>query len=263
MEATGLYYLSLADTLYTAGWSVYVLNPLSTKGFARSELNRIKTDKVDSKLIAQMIEEKHQRLQKYAPKSIDLMKISSMVHFAESLIVQRASMKNRMHAMSLIDSKFSEEVKKTIDTLKLEIERVFAFVDTLLLSIPALKLDIDLIASVPGFGLQTALRLVASVGDIRRFKSAKSFAAYCGITPRFHESGKGRKVPRISRVGPPASRAVLWICARAACRSKSPHGVFYRRLVARGVKPGKALVALAARLARVVWHTLICENERA
>jgi transposase len=84
-----------------------------------------------------------------------------------------------------------------------------------------LKADIALLVDITGFGVQSALRLLAVVGDVRRFKSAKSFACYCGLTPRFHESGQGKKVARMSRVGPPRARSVLWMSARSASRSKS------------------------------------------
>jgi transposase len=41
-----------------------------------------------------------------------------------------------------------------------------------------------LLMSVPGIGVLTATALVAYVGDVRRFRSGRHFAAYLGLTPR-------------------------------------------------------------------------------
>lgn len=43
--------------------------------------------------------------------------------------------------------------------------------------------------SIPGIGLLTATALVATVGDVQRFPSARHFASYLGLTPREHSSG--------------------------------------------------------------------------
>ena len=52
MEATNVYWLDLASFLYAAGHTVSVVNPARIKGFALATLQRNKTDKLDSALIA-------------------------------------------------------------------------------------------------------------------------------------------------------------------------------------------------------------------
>lgn len=43
--------------------------------------------------------------------------------------------------------------------------------------------EVALLRSVPGVGLLTATALLAFVGDLRRFRSGRAFAAYLGLTP--------------------------------------------------------------------------------
>lgn len=43
--------------------------------------------------------------------------------------------------------------------------------------------EVALLRSVPGVGLLTATALLAFVGDLRRFRSGRAFAAYRGLTP--------------------------------------------------------------------------------
>jgi len=45
MEASGPYYLSLANFMYDKGFKVYVVNPLKIKRFSQMNFNRAKTDK--------------------------------------------------------------------------------------------------------------------------------------------------------------------------------------------------------------------------
>jgi transposase len=53
LEATGVYYLDLAVTLFKAGWPVAVINPKSFHHFAQLKLNPSKTDGTDAALLAE------------------------------------------------------------------------------------------------------------------------------------------------------------------------------------------------------------------
>jgi transposase len=52
-----------------------------------------------------------------------------------------------------------------------------------------------------GVGLLTAATLVAEIGDITRFKSAKQLMAYVGLVPGEHSSGDTRRQGRITKTG--------------------------------------------------------------
>mgnify|MGYP000664834383 CR=1 FL=1 len=62
MEATGVYYLDLASTLYNAGLPVSVINPASFKQFAELMLTQSKTDSIDAKLLAEFAQKIQPRL---------------------------------------------------------------------------------------------------------------------------------------------------------------------------------------------------------
>lgn len=115
--------------------------------------------------------------------------------------------------------------------------------------------------TIPGIGLLTATALVAFVGDVRRFPSARHFASYLGLTPREHSSGNIRRLGRISKRGDSylrmllihGARSVLW----AAKTHKQPDRLRRWALhleVTRG--HNKAAVALANKLARFAWVVL-------
>lgn len=50
--------------------------------------------------------------------------------------------------------------------------------------------DVRILQSIPGLDYTLALTIIAEVGDVRRFRNRKKFAAYCGLVPRNKQSGE-------------------------------------------------------------------------
>jgi transposase len=137
-------------------------------------------------------------------------------------------------------------------------------------SLETLARDSDLLSrlrTIPGVGLLTATALVAFVGDVQRFPSGRHFASYLGLAPREHSSGlRRRRLGAISKRGDPYLRMLLIHGARAVLlHAKKPTARLDRLRVwalarerARG--HNKAAVALANKLARIVWA--VWRNER-
>jgi transposase len=112
--------------------------------------------------------------------------------------------------------------------------------------------------TIPGIGLITATALVASVGDIRRFRSARHFASYLGLTPREHSSGLRRRLGAISKQGDTYLRMLLIHGARVVlrwARAKNRPAPLYQWMLAVHRRRGHniAAVALANKIARFVW----------
>lgn len=112
--------------------------------------------------------------------------------------------------------------------------------------------------SIPGIGLLTATALVAFIGDVQRFASCRRFASFLGITPREHSSGLTRRLGRISKRGDVYLRMLLIHGARsvllAAKRSQQPDRLRAWALHLQQRRGhNKAAVALANKMARIVW----------
>jgi transposase len=120
--------------------------------------------------------------------------------------------------------------------------------------------------STPGIGLITGTALLARVGDVHRFRSGRHFASYLGITPREHSSGLKQRFGRISKRGDAYLRHLLIHGARSvichARRAKTPQDrlrAWALKLQTR-TRHNKATVALANKIARIVWA--VWKNER-
>jgi transposase len=123
---------------------------------------------------------------------------------------------------------------------------------------------VERLLKVPGVGPLTATALRATVGDVQRFPSGRHFASRLGLTSREHSSGERRRLGRISKQGDPYLRTLLIHGARAvllAARSAQRRGRSLDRLRTWALElqerrcHNKATVALANKLARIVWAT--------
>lgn len=112
---------------------------------------------------------------------------------------------------------------------------------------------------MPGVGPVTATAVVATVGNARAFTNGRQFAAWLGLVPRQHSSGGTRRLGRITKRGDVYLRTLLIHGARAVMRqlARRPDATS-RWVTALHARRGfnKAVVALAAKHARIVWALL-------
>ena len=117
---------------------------------------------------------------------------------------------------------------------------------------------------IPGIGPVTATALIATVGDARRYRSARHMAAGFVLTPHEHSSGGKQRLLGISKRGDRYLRWLLAQGARSIMRFASRRNDALSRwasllAIRRGVNI--AAVALANKLARIAW-ALLARNER-
>lgn len=112
---------------------------------------------------------------------------------------------------------------------------------------------------LPGIGPITATALLATVGDVSHFDNGRQFAAWLGLVPRHRASGGKTRYGRITKRGDAYVRTLLVHGARAALRSAARRNDALSRWALQ-VKArrgfNKAVVALAARHARILWAML-------
>jgi transposase len=115
---------------------------------------------------------------------------------------------------------------------------------------------------IPGVGLLTATASVATVGHIHAFRRARQFAGWLGLTPRERSSGAHRRLGAISKQGDVylrcllthGARSVLLAAHRAAKRGKALTRLQQWALTVQAHRGhNKATVALANKLARIIW----------
>ncbi len=113
--------------------------------------------------------------------------------------------------------------------------------------------------TVPGIGPITASALAASVGDPRRFRNGRHFAAWIGLVARQNSTAGRTRLGRISKMGDRYLRRLLVLGATASLRrlqqGQTPLAAWVRSLLAR--RPARLVtVALANKMARIAWAVM-------
>ncbi len=115
--------------------------------------------------------------------------------------------------------------------------------------------QLHLVLQLPGFGMLSALAILAAIGDITRFPDAKHLVGYAGLGARIHDSGLTTRSGKITKAGRKDLRAALVEAAQVAANFHP----FWKAELAR-LEPrlgrNKAIVAIARRLLVAVWHVL-------
>jgi transposase len=116
-----------------------------------------------------------------------------------------------------------------------------------------------LLTTIPGIGPLNATAFVAAIGAAETFGRGRDLAAWLGLVPRQMTTGGKPRLLGISKRGNGYLRKMLIHGARAALpvlsKGDTPLGNWLRGLIARA-HMNTAVVALAAKMARIVWAVL-------
>lgn len=113
------------------------------------------------------------------------------------------------------------------------------------------------LATVPGIGPITATAILASVGDIANFRSARHLAAWIGLVPKQDSTGGKPRQVGISKAGDRYLRKLLVLGATTVIRhnkTKAQEGWLAGLLARRPTMV--AAIAQANKTARIVWALL-------
>jgi transposase len=113
---------------------------------------------------------------------------------------------------------------------------------------------VKVLADLPGVGPYTALVLLAEIGDITRFASARKLASWAGLTPTVRGSDRTVRHGHISRQG---SAWVRWVLCEAAQKARrSPQFAASYQAIARRRGKKIATTAIARKLLTRAYHLL-------
>lgn len=115
------------------------------------------------------------------------------------------------------------------------------------------------LVSVPGIGIINATALYSAIGNGNQFRNGRELAVWLGLTPRQSSSGERMTSGGITRRGNRYLRKQLIHGARAAisrCAGKDDALSRWATQLAARRGRNKACVALASRMARIVWVLL-------
>jgi transposase len=140
---------------------------------------------------------------------------------------------------SIVD--YLDFVEGQIQTINQELKNRMAAMDSPLMTL--------------GIGAEIAATILAESGDITRFPGPCEYSAFCGLDPSVHDSGDSiRGVSHISKRGSPLLRWALYVSAQTVVNKHRDFAKIYERHVNRKKGHRFSLIAVAHKLARVIWR---------
>jgi len=117
---------------------------------------------------------------------------------------------------------------------------------------------------IPGIGPLNATALVAAIGHAGRFKNGRELSAWLGLVPRQNSTGGQQRLLGISKRGDGYVRALLVQGALSAlmrCQRRSDPQLVWARQLREQKGTKKAAVALANKMARIIWSVMAKDRE--
>jgi transposase len=253
MEATNIYWEALATFLHTQGHTVSVVNPARIKGYAQATMQRNKTDKLDSAIIASFCATHHPTA--WQPLTAEQQHLRSLTRHRDDLLQTRLQQHNRLRDTS--DTLVRHSLQIVLEVVESQIAVVEKQITAHLAAHAELRTNLQLLTAIVGIGTITAAKLLAEFGAIDQYETAKAAAADTGVTPSHYESGTSvRRRPRMSKMGNANLRAALYWPAITAMRCCPAFKAFAERLAARG-KPKKVIIgAVMRKLVHIIYGVL-------
>lgn len=216
MEATSTDGEDLARYLSQAGHRVSVVNPARMKACGVSALQRTKHDRAEAPLMARFAV-KHEP-EAWTPLPEEWRQLQALVRHRDDLIAQRSQWPQR-----LTDSRPVPAVRTSWHTrltaLEAQLQQLEEQIRAPIAPQPMRRRQQDWLASIPGMGEMTAVRLLAEMAPLQTCRSARHAAASAGLTPRQHQSGSSvRGRTHLSKIGRARIRTAWYWPAIAALR---------------------------------------------
>lgn len=255
MEATGVYHEALAYFLEGKGHDVSIVLPNKISNYFRTLDVKTITDKTASEAIARFgLERKLDNWQH--PKEI-FRELKQLTRERDQIVEDRTVSKNQLHAeqtQAFPNKKSISRVKARIRLLNKQEVEIKAEVALLVKGEKEVARSVEIICSIPGVGLLTAVTVLAETNGFELIRNKRQLTSYAGLDVQEKQSGtsvKGKS--KISKKGNRHLRKSLHMPALSAIRNEERFTVLFVRLVSKhGVKM-KAAVAVQRKLLEMIY----------
>ena len=257
-ENTGGYSKALCNFLYGSGYDMWLENALSIK--RSSALQRVKSDKADSGIIAEYAMRNYDQMRLYKPLGRNLERLREVFLYRHNLVKLKVCITLRKGEKQLTQEKsdISRFMAMSSKHLISEFNKKIAECDKRIQQIidgdEELQRNFEIITSVPGVGAQNAVCLMVYTDNFCRFDyDSRKIACYYGVAPFGRQSGTSVNTP--AHVSPFANKLIKALLTQAALASVNfcpQMAIYYHRLLEAGKKKSVAVNNVKNKLLHVI-----------
>ena len=250
IEASGGYEQAVVAALRRDGFVVIVFQPAQVRAYAKFHLQRAKNDRIDAALIA-VCTAATQKI--HAPPDPRLAPFAEHLTMVEQLTEDIAHLKTRRETCrnDRIRQHWNGEIARLKGLLRVELKALIAAIR----QHHDLSERLDLIASVGGIGLKTAVPILVRMPEIGRVTREQA-AALAGLAPYDDDSADQVGVRHIDGGRERLRKALYTAALPAAFRWNPQLNAIYSRLIAAG-KPHKVALVACARKLLIYANTVV------
>lgn len=117
-------------------------------------------------------------------------------------------------------------------------------------------LEPQLLQSIKGVGIESAVLSALIIEDANRFDSVKKMSSYFGVHPTYKQSGDGKWGSHMSKKGKGEIRNILYMCAVTAARCNAVLKPVYAKCRAKGMNHYQAIGVVMHKLLRIMYGVL-------
>ena len=219
MEATGVYYESLAYCLSENGYQLTVLLPKKIKNYMKTLDNKSKTDNLDAYAITLFGLEK--TLKKWQIPDNLFKKLKELTREYINIKSLSTRAKNRIHAKEHAYKPTAETLKRIKEQLNLynkQLKEIQNEIEELIKQNTDLYNKINNIQKIEGVGLMTIVTIIAETNGFELIENAKQLTSYAGIDVVHNQSGYSTGKTRISKKGNGYLRRALYMPALSVAK---------------------------------------------
>lgn len=125
---------------------------------------------------------------------------------------------------------------------------------------PAFAKQVDLLVSIPGIAVLTAMKILTELGDIKRFQNLDQLCGYIGLVPTTKSSGEKEKVGEMTNRGNKHLKTAVIESAWSSIHYDPSMSQKYLHLIKR-MDSNKAIVRIAKKLIARIMCVLIKEQK--
>ena len=246
LEPTGRYGQTLVQIALLDGRDVRMAPTRKAKKYLESVQSRAKTDKLDSRGLAQY--GLSANLVAYPVKEPDVDKLDQLLSVRKGLTKSITNLQLQQQSLPLA----AEILKAPLADLKRHLKDLDARIAEFIKQTPAFE-AVARLDAIPGIGPVTAAAVCSRLVG-KSFSHPDKFVAYCGMDIGVRDSGKRRGQIGLTKQGDAELRRLFYCAAQANLRCKSsPFKDQYQKERDKGMSSTAALCAVARKLAKVCW----------
>lgn len=279
----------LYDAIVGAGHQCLVVSPSSVP---EARNNRVKTNRLDSKKLAELL--RGDQLRGIRVPDQTIRELRSLVHLRYTYMQEIRAYKCRIKAELLKEglkypkaprgSQWSKKVMAAlreidcsvvisykinsmidhIDYVSKQLEMVEAALRSYIRADEKLRRNMDHLMSCPGIGFRIGCYVLSRVGNIDQLGTSQEMGSFFGLVPSENSTGDRTERGSITKCGDPRLRSMLIQGAWAAIRKDSELRAFYERICSnhnKKIAARVAIVAVARKLAERM-HCVLREQRR-